>query len=184
MPSNVVLLVGQGFNWAVLGSATSSWSERGKPLPYLPYAGKLSFGLNASTMLKMYNNSLRFLPQHPAAIIPIERSHAKLLLVCGELDTLWPSCQMARQLKLRSEKLNGPSVAVLAYPHAGHGVMGAPRPNGDNLAGFGDFGGSAGDNQAARIDGWPKVEAFLRAALVGDPSIEKHSPAETNRRAD
>jgi uncharacterized protein len=97
------------------------------------------------------------------------------MLVCGEADTLWPACPMARQIVARSTASSGPPVTVLAYRDAGHCLFGPPisrdHPFDDRL---GDNGGSADGNAAALADSWPQVTAFLRstsstARIGGNP---------------
>jgi hypothetical protein len=73
---------------------------------------------------------------------------------------------MARQLKARSAKEDGPTVRILAYPGAGHGVFGPPVPHGDErYARLGRWGGTPEEMNRVRADAWPKVIAFLRTAL-------------------
>ena len=160
MPSNVVW---SGVDWN-FGTVGSSWSVKGKPLAYLPL-GKFNWSrMRREGLISMYG--LAALPRHLDAVIPVERAAAPLLLVCGDVDNLWPSCPMARALKARADKAGRPAVTLLAYPKAGHGVFGMPRdpkdPKFDNLA---MLGGTAAANNAARKDGWPKTLAFLDAAL-------------------
>ena len=164
MPSSVAW---QGVDWNVLNYILAppggSWSLAGKPIPFVPYVKKYS-----KDLLALYTDSLAQLPDHQDAIIPIERSHAAMLLICGKADTLWPSCTMADQVKARAESNGGPAVTVLAYDNAGHGVMGVPVENSNpRYHMLGCLGGTADGNNAARIDGWPKVLQHLAAALKG-----------------
>lgn len=154
MPSSVVW---PGVDWDGVESR-SSWSAGGRPLPDLAYGVPSPNG----GVRSIYESGLKTLPQHPDAAIPIERSGAAVLLVCGGADALWPSCPMADQLKARDPK----RVTVLAYPDAGHGVFGLPLPDGDpRMPGLAVFGGSPAANNAARQDDWPKALAFLHKAL-------------------
>ena len=103
---------------------------------------------------------------HPDAMIPVERIHGSVLLVCGEKDDLWPACTMARQLKARSAKEHGPSVRILAYRGAGHGVFGPPVARDDErYARLGRWGGTPEGTNRVRAEAWPKVIAFLRTTL-------------------
>ncbi len=159
MPSSVAWA---GFSWETFGSKASSWSEGGKPVPFLPY-GPFVFKQGA---ISVYAGGLVHLAAHPEAYIPIEKTSAPVLLLCGEKDSLWPSCTMARQVEARAKQFGRPAVTVLAYPDAGHGVLGLPRKPGDpDIAKLAGLGGSGDGNNAARIDGWPKILAFLKAAL-------------------
>jgi len=159
MPSSVV--------WPGIGdSATfteSSWTAGGAPLPFLPYA----FGSFAKGgIFGLYNDALPNLPQHPDAVIPVERIAKSILLVCGEADSLWPSCPMADQISDRLKSKGRPAAIVLRYKDAGHAVFGAPTDKtSPNYAALANFGGTAEGNAAARADGWPKVISFLNAAV-------------------
>jgi dienelactone hydrolase len=116
----------------------------------------------------MYESGFARVAEYPDAVIPLERTTAPILLVCGEADSLSPSCPMARQLRIRANEADGPEVAILAYPDAGHGVFGQPLPEGaPNFDQLGGLGGSPAGNNAARADGWPKIAAFLKSALAG-----------------
>ncbi len=157
MPSSVAW---QGMSWEgeVKGS---SWAESGEPVPYVPYASDMAFG----SLGELYANSLTRLDQHEDAIIPVEAITGPVLLVCGEADSLWPSCPMARQVAERAQTHAGaPQVTILAYEDAGHAVYGPPV-EGENPQGLDFLGGSNEGNAKARADGWPKVVAFLKDAL-------------------
>ena len=159
MPSSVVWA---GFSWETFGSKVSSWTEAGKPVSFLPLG---SFDRKQG-VISVYVGGLAQLATHADAIIPIERTSAPVLLLCGEKDELWPSCAMARQVEARAKQFGHPAVTVLAYADAGHAVMGLPRQPGDpDIAKLGSMGGSGEGNNAARADGWPKVLGFLKAAL-------------------
>jgi dienelactone hydrolase len=155
----------QGASFDRGGPFDSSWSERGRPLDHLSY-GSWKWWTDMSPVLA---ETLATLPQHPGAAIPIERSSAQILLVCGEQDTLWPACPMARQLAQRARSHGGPNVTLLAYPDAGHAVFGPPVAE-DRLAksGFENVGGTNAGNNRARAESWPRAIAFLKSALQGE----------------
>ena len=162
MPSSVVWA---GVDWN-FGRVGSSWSEGGKPLPWLGLGAFDYARVGKDGLVTMYALGLATLPQHPGAAIPVERIKAPVLLICGEDDRLWPSCPMARQVEARARDRDGPAVTVLAYPDAGHGVQGLPRAAGDpGIAKLSAMGGSGEGNNRARRDNWPKLLAFLDAAL-------------------
>lgn len=164
MPSSVVW-GGMSMRSYIFGGV-SSWSEAGKPLPSLPYGS----GDGKRELLPRFVNGLKQLSAHPEAAIPVERFGGKLLLICGERDTLWPACPMARQLVARAAKAPPADTELLVYPEAGHGVMGAPLPASDPaLRKWSALGGTAEANAAARADNWPKIVAFLDAALRPQP---------------
>jgi dienelactone hydrolase len=166
MPSSVVW---PGIDWDSFDNKIgSSWSEGGHPLPYVPY-GKFgwSFDLRA-----VYAEGLVHLAAHQDAIIPIERASAAVLLICGEADSLWPSCPMARQVVERARtRGHHPAVSLLNYRDAGHAVFGQPVDVGS--AGYKRLsrtGGSPEGNNRARSDGWPKMLRFLDEKLKNQPN--------------
>jgi len=167
MPSNVVW---QGFDMSSMDMSKfqSSWSAGGKPLPYLPYT-MLGFTewFQEGAIGKMYSESLKKIDEHPDAIIRIEKTAAPVMLICGEKDNLWPSCDMARSIKARAAKFGQPQVQLLAYEDAGHGVFGTVRnPDDEGFEKLGSLGGSPQGNNEARKDNWPKVLAFLEKHLA------------------
>lgn len=162
MPSSVVW-PGVDWEYGFGAGEGSSWSLGGRPMPYLPY-GDFEF---KTGIRSLYESGLAQLASHPNAVIAIERARSPVLLICGEDDSLWPSCPMARQVAARAAKLGGPKVELLAYRDAGHAVFGTPvskdDPKRENL---GRSGGSPEGNAFARDDGWPKVIAFLRRSMA------------------
>lgn len=130
----------------------SSWTVDGKPLNFLQY------GNAAKTMFDGYRTGLQTLPDHRDAAIPVTKIKAKVMLICGRADQLWPSCPMAEDVK----RVMGKRAMILAYDNAGHAVFGPPVPTGS--AGFrslGSLGGTSEGNNRARTDAWPKVLRFL-----------------------
>ena len=79
-------------------------------------------------MADNYAASLRAFKQHPEAVIPVERIAGRLLLVCGELDEISPSCPMSRQIQERLIEHRRPEATLLLYKQAGHRAFGVPLP--------------------------------------------------------
>lgn len=110
-----------------------------------------------------YAASLRAFTQHPEAVIPVERIAGRLLLVCGELDEISPSCPMSRQIQERLIAHRRPEPMLLAYTDAGHRAFGVPVPPGRPRP--------AGDDAIAKsldgvfADSWQQALAFLEAHL-------------------
>jgi uncharacterized protein len=161
MPSSVAW---QGSSFDRDAPFQSSWSQGGRPLEHLSYGDWKWW----TEMAPILTEALATLPRHPGAAIPIERSNARVLLICGEQDTLWPSCPMARQLMSRARQHGRPRITLIAYRDAGHAVYGRPYPA-DEIAGIGRNGGSDEGNNRARSHGWPRVIAFLKETLGGGP---------------
>lgn len=164
MPSSVSW---QGIDWNVakmiIDSPGASWSIDGAPFPYLPYGRPTKAG---GDIIEVYNAGLAALDQHQDAIIPVEKIAAPILLVCGEADTLWPACPMAREVSRRASERGGPSVIILSYADAGHAVFGAALDDGDpRIENLARLGGTPEGNNAARRDSWPKILEHLAKAL-------------------
>lgn len=161
MPTSVAW---NGVNWSSGGqSRRASWTAGGREVPTMPFGDWNP----AEGIISVYRAVED--PAHKAAAtraaIPVERARAKLLLVCGEAETMWPACPMARQVAARSRTLSGPPVTVLAYRDAGHFLFGPPIARDHPFyPRLGAYGGSADGNAAARADSWPKVIAFLKQA--------------------
>lgn len=159
MPTSVAW---NGVNWASGGqSEHASWTTGGLEVATMPFGD----WNQAEGIISVYRTVEDPAQQAaaPRAAIPVERARAAVLLVCGEAETMWPACPMARQVAARSRARSGPPVTVLAYRDAGHFVFGPPigrdHPFYPRL---GTYGGSVEGNAAARADSWPKVVAFLR----------------------
>lgn len=145
------------FSWDGRDLPGASWSLDGRDVPFLPYG---PFDPEVG-MLSLYANGLEARAAHEDAAIAIERSPAPVLLICGEMDALWPSCAMAEMLRQRS-----PRVQVLAYENAGHAVFGPPlADDSTSLPMLAALGGTPEGNNSARRDSWPRMIAFLRLAL-------------------
>lgn len=160
MPSSVVWDGMSGENY-MLGSFSSSWSEKGEPVPHLAYKGQP----DDRGLMAVFEGGLKELDRNRAAIIPVEKYRGKLLLVCGEDEKLWPSCPMAGQIAQRAKAGGAADPVVLRYKDAGHAVMGAPFTDAAAAKKWSKLGGTPEGNTAARIDSWPKIVAFLKAEL-------------------
>jgi dienelactone hydrolase len=160
MPSSVVWDGMSGENY-LLGSFSSSWSEKGEPIAHLAYKGRPG----SDGLMPVFVNGLKELDRNPEAAIPVEKYKGPLMLICGEAEKLWPSCPMTDQIVERARLKGAPQPIVLRYKDAGHGVAGAPRSNTDQDKWPGKLGGTEEGNWAARADSWPKIVNFLRTEL-------------------
>jgi uncharacterized protein len=165
MPSSVVWDGMSGENY-MLGSFSSSWSEKGEPVPHLAYKGQP----DSRGLMAVFEGGLEELGKNPAAVIPVEKYRGKLLLVCGEAEKLWPSCPMTDQIVARAAKRGAAAPVVLRYKDVGHGVMGAPFTDDKARANWSQMGGTEQGNAAARTDSWPKIVAFLKRELTPSPT--------------
>lgn len=167
VPSSVVW---QGINMTDWTSVKSSFSLDGRPVAFVPYDASAPF----TTVLDLYERSLRHLDKHPEAAIPVERIAGPVLLLSGRQDALWPSSAMADQViaRLDAKGFKHPH-RHLAYAEAGHvgvvppleasgGGSGAAPPN----PAF-PLGGTPEGNKAARAEAWAQTLAFFAEALGG-----------------
>lgn len=155
-----------GINWDSVNAlnADSSWTSDGEPVPFLPYA---SFhpSVLVGDLGRLYKNAVDRLSEYPEAAIPIEDLQASVLLVCGELDRLWPACPMSRQLEQRAAAAGGPAVRVLAYELVGHADLEPPYPH-PEVGQTPRWGGTAEDANQARQESWDVILDFLHEHLA------------------
>jgi dienelactone hydrolase len=124
-----------------------AWTLRGRPLPAV---SRSEFGQPNP-------------PGKPQAVIPVERIRGPVLLTCGELDAVWPSCRYSDAItaRLRAHRFAHP-VTALGYRDAGHLVGGLTAYYGsltdDALT---SVGGTVAGTQAAQADAHTKLLALL-----------------------
>jgi len=87
----------------------SSWTLHGRELPF---AERRQFGAPAASV-------------DPKAYIPLDRIRGPIMLSCGELDLVWPSCRNLDDIVARLPGRE--DLTVLRYPRAGH-YVGAIQP--------------------------------------------------------
>jgi dienelactone hydrolase len=123
----------------------SSWTLHGKELPF---AERRLFGAPAAEV-------------DPRAYIPLDRIRGPIMVTCGGLDGVWPSCRNLDDIVARLPGRR--DLTVLRYPKAGHfaGSVQPYTPITDAL--LTRAGGDVGANQAANVDVHSKVLALLAA---------------------
>ncbi|MBO2452519.1 hypothetical protein J4573_35885 [Actinomadura barringtoniae] len=145
-PSSVV--------WEGLGGRPprSSWTWRGRPLPFVPYDETWQPGPEPVSYASLYLRSLE--SAAPEAAIPVERAAADLLLIGGGADALWPSCRFIDDLSRRRREAGRP-VSVMTHPSAGHRVLfpGEDPPPPSRLL----HGGTPEADRALGAMAWPHV---------------------------
>ena len=155
-PSNVA--------WACIcdSASHSSWTWRGHPVPAVPPGMDPSYRPATGSPMRPALNYKYRLRVNPVgeAVIPVETTGAKLLLIAGGDDGLWPSADMAQAIRLRRSQTG---VELLEYESAGHLIGKSFLPAGSTLIGRGriETGGTAAANARAQADSWPRVLAFL-----------------------
>lgn len=121
----------------------SSWTLGGKDLPAAP---RYQFGLPAAEV-------------DPRTYIPVDRIRGPIVLACGELDAVWPSCRNVDDVVRR---LPGrPGVTVLRYPDAGHYIGAFPPYASATESALTEAGGSLAGTQAANLDLHTKILTLL-----------------------
>lgn len=162
MPSSVVWDGMSPLSY-IAGGLRSTWTKRGNDVPSLPYG---SWSHPRGGAYGVHSNGLRKIAEHPDAVIPVERIAAPILLICGDADIVWPSCEMSEMVKARLAQNGEAAPILLRYPQAGHGVFGPALPPGSGSARYWSMmGGTETANMAARRDSWPKTVEFLRQHL-------------------
>jgi len=133
----------------------SSWSEHGRPLPFVPYVT-----LDRSIDLReLYTLSLRQEEAVRDATIPVERIRGPVLLLSGRDDKIWPSTEMCEVIvaRLKSKRFRH-SYEHVAYDNAGHGISSIR----DNVT---RGGGTDDGNRRAQLDAQQRMLAFLKKYL-------------------
>lgn len=162
MPSDVVWQ-GFDFNSTDMSKFSSSWSEDGRPVPFVKYK-LLSWyeWFSSDALARMYRQSWEGSGAYPGAAIKLADIRSNVLLICGGDDMIWPSCPMAQKAREGLESARPGSVVLLTYPKAGHWAFGpAKNLNSYDERTLGQIGGTVGADLAARTDQWPKILDFL-----------------------
>jgi uncharacterized protein len=158
----------------------SSWSYRGEPVPFVPYAQagfRRSLSARRLALAPIYRAALQNAYAVERARIAIENTGAHFLLISGGNDQIWPSSQMAEMLVARMTGAGQRErVEHLHFRNAGHNFMPwtseiTPRPLGQDLKALrlcgsgGVLGGTHSANRLARQETWSKAVTFLRSRL-------------------
>lgn len=103
----------------------SSWTWDNHPLPFVPadpaWSKAHRNGLVSYRGLFQHCLDL-FAPHLPAATIAVEQSSARIVLIAGEDDALWPSDVFARSIVERLQ-LSGKTAQLITDRDAGHRVL-------------------------------------------------------------
>jgi dienelactone hydrolase len=170
-----------GISWSGLDAGgpvdAPAWTFAGQPLPYahIGAAAKAAAAPSAGPVaLRAAFEPVLASPRlFESAVIPVEDIRGPVLFVSGEADTMWPATPMTRIAEQRARDRGFPHPIVhLCYRDGGHtsaGVPGTPVVTEARrhplTGGSYSFGGTRAGNAHARADSWPRLVAFLRAAL-------------------
>lgn len=164
------------------GRRRSSWSYRGEPVPFVPYARggiRPSIGGRGLVLGPIYRAALRNSAAVEKAAIPVEDTDAPLLLISGGKDKIWPASEMAERIVTRlAGRGRSDQVEHLQFPGAGHSFMPwasqlrsrhlAKAVEALRLAGVGGglaLGGTPAANRLALDEAWSRAVTFLRERL-------------------
>jgi dienelactone hydrolase len=158
------------------GSARSSWTWRGHPVPFVPYdeAVPPQFTERGVRTRPLYAAALASRSTPDEGAIAVEQIVGPVLLLSGSDDQMWPSAEMGDALEARmAGGGKADQVEHVVYQEAGHVLLGiAPGPSAQNApptsfdpAGF-DFGGTLEGATAAAQDVWPRIASFLHRSLT------------------
>lgn len=180
----VVAAVASPFAWQGIAhgpdAPASSWTLNGKPVPYVAYAPQMGQAFGAAFMdhepLALrpgYEASVKVnAAQLPAAMFHLERIHGPVMMIAAGHDQIWDS---EAQSKAGMDYLHAHHHAYadtyLEYADAGHIFLFSAPDRPMTQAPMGNsgitlmLGGTAQSNVRAAADAWPKIFAFLSAAL-------------------
>ncbi len=163
VPSDVVW---EGWGPGVTADDTrSSFSWRGRPLPFVPYTGMRPAIAAMMTgkpvrLRSVHDGGRRAHPERVAAArIPIERYKGPLFLAGAMEDATWPSGPMVQNMAERRAASGLPTEA-LVFDDAGHGISGLGWQPTAGLPG----GTAMGNARAQRVT-WRRLLAFFERSL-------------------
>ena len=177
VPSSVVW---GGFG-APLGAHPESFTLGGAPVPYLPYGdyGPVERGEITSAQRHQRDRAAATSDAVARAEIPIENSRARLLLISGGRDAVWPSDAMSAEIVARMTRAGeARRVTWLSNPDAGHFLCGTGdspiRANEGDEAALG--GGLVPADGRGPGLAWETTLAFVGNALHAVPRPASPSP--------
>ena len=165
--------VGQGIDRRGQSRATSSWTWRGTPRPFVRQVPPPEFTAQFSRhgppyrLRTLHEASRRDTVSLHAAQIAVERIAGPILLISGEDDQLGPSVEQAESIVARLAKHSFPHpVRHLRYAAAGHQILLPFLPTPPRTSGqFWMMGGTAEGYVRADVDSWARTLEFLGAHL-------------------
>ena len=161
-PSSVVWgNIGPGLD-GVSWPERSSWSWKGKPLPFVPAdpSWQKEYQQGLVTYRGLFEHCLRqFASSAPPATIPVENVRGDVIVIAGGSDALWPSDAFAHQIVERRHEY-GRDAELVYDPDAGHRVLlpGESTPRSTLHA----LGGSDEADAKLGLDAWAAIAKTLK----------------------
>lgn len=156
-PSDVVW---EGWGPGTTDGATSSFSWRGEPLPFVPYIGMdaefAKFGTDEPVRLRIpHDRGRHTYPERAVqARIAVENIDEPVLVAGGDADNTWNSGEMAQNIAERRAAA-GRTTVSLVFTDAGHSLSGDGSSNSY----------SSEEEIAAQKKIWPTTLAFFAQYL-------------------
>ena len=160
--------------WSCICSeaGTSSWTYGRAQVPFIAQGRDPAYRPSQGEPMRPvvnYRHRMLTVRNYPEAVIPIEKFRGALMIIAGRDDQLWPSAEMADQIRSRrSASRFAAEDRYLIYPRAGHqiGKAGLPQAESTRIAaGRIETGGTLAENAQAQKDSWPRVLDFLATHL-------------------
>ena len=142
----------------------SSWSYKGKQIPFVPF--NLSNLPDKNNVLSIHSNSLKQKEAVKKALIPVNKIKGPVLLFSAANDAVWPSVEMSDMI-MRILRDQGFSYTYehITYDNAGHTMTE------DYM-----MGGTEEGNRKARIDSTEKTLSFLNKLSTEPVTVDSATP--------
>jgi len=179
----VVAEVPSGVRWGSVDiTQGAAWTYEGQPLPYLlepadaqPVTEKLDNGELGYRLTPVFQAALDAASAEDlaAATTEVEQTHGPILMLGGEADALWPSCELAK-ISMDRLEAGGHATAnqdeLVCFPDAGHFAPLPGWPTTDSYAvESGGYwlvlGGTPKGTAHAEREGLAKLRGFLAQHL-------------------
>lgn len=166
----------QALDGLMSGKNVSSWSYKGKSLPFIPVDNDIFFEHQRSCLEKntpfgfatTYKKSVEIANNKEEARIKIENAHADLLLIAGQEDNVWNTHEACAEIMNILEKHNYKyNYNLLEYKNLGHSLpIPYVLPLSETLniqmpLGVFTCGGTLKGNSYGQSDSWHKTIDFF-----------------------
>lgn len=171
---SVVALVSPTAVWygLVYGFGKSSWTFKGKSLPYVPYASDPTYN-PAPNFARYFAAEYRYQIYHTDSfekyLIKVENINGPILFVTAKKDLMFPSFESSEISMNRLRKNKHPfTYEHISYEYAGHSIGNeyTPIAGSFHIAGGRFLMGGTPEGKAFAIrDSWPKIINFFKSSL-------------------